>query len=200
LQPVLFRTAKAIHLHQPKESVMIEIRIHGRGGQGAVTSTELVALAAIQEGKYAQAFPSFGPERRGAPVMAFARISEKPILTREKVYTPDIVVVLDPTILKIVDVTAGLKKNGMVILNTSKSEEEIRKTFGIKAKMALVDATEIAMKHIGRPITNTTMLGALIKASRVIEIQSMEEPLKKRFGRIAGRNFDAMNEAYQQTA
>ena len=108
---------------------MIEIRVHGRGGQGAVTSTELIALAAINEGKYAQAFPSFGPERRGAPVMAFARISDKPIRTREKVYTPDVVVVLDPTILKIVDVTDGLKKNGMVILNTSKDEKEIRKTF-----------------------------------------------------------------------
>jgi pyruvate ferredoxin oxidoreductase gamma subunit len=179
---------------------MIEIRVHGRGGQGAVTSTELIALAAIDEGKYAQAFPSFGPERRGAPVMAFARISEKPIRTREKVYRPDLVVVLDPTILKIVDVTSGLKKNGMVILNTSKSEEEIRKTFGIKAKMALVDATEIATKYLGRPITNTTMLGALIKASGVIEIKSMEAPLKHRFGRIAARNVDAMSEAYKKTA
>jgi pyruvate ferredoxin oxidoreductase gamma subunit len=179
---------------------MIEIRVHGRGGQGAVTSTELIALAAIDEGKYAQAFPSFGPERRGAPVMAFARISDKPIRTREKVYTPDVVVVLDPTILSIVDVTSGLKKGGLVILNTSKDEQEIRKTFGIKAKMALVDATEIAMQYLGRPITNTTMLGALIKASGVINIKSMEAPLKHRFGRIAARNFVAMNEAYKKTA
>jgi len=178
---------------------MIEIRVHGRGGQGAVTSTELMALAAINEGKYAQAFPSFGPERRGAPVMAFVRIADGPIRTREKVYQPDVVVVLDPTILKIVDVTAGLKRNGMVILNTSKDEEEVRKTFGIKAKMALVDATSIAMKQLGRPITNTTMLGALIKASGVIDIKSMETPLKKRFGRIAEKNLNAMREAYEQT-
>ena len=177
---------------------MIEIRVHGRGGQGAVTSTELVALAAINEGKYAQAFPSFGPERRGAPVMAFARISDTPIRTREKVYNPDIVVVLDPTILKIVDVTAGLKKNGMVVLNTTKKEEEVRKAFGIKAKLAVVDATGIAMKHLGRPITNTTMLGALIKASGIIGIKSMKKPLKERFGRIAEKNLNAMDEAYRQ--
>ncbi|MCK4729367.1 MAG: pyruvate ferredoxin oxidoreductase subunit gamma [Desulfobacterales bacterium] len=178
---------------------MIEIRVHGRGGQGAVTSTELIALAAINEGKYAQAFPSFGPERRGAPVMAFVRIADGPIRTREKVYQPDVVVVLDPTILKIVDVTAGLKRNGMVILNTSKDEEEVRKTFGIKAKMALVDATSIAMKQLGRPITNTTMLGAFIKTTGVIDIKSMETPLKKRFGRIAEKNLNAMREAYEQT-
>lgn len=179
---------------------MIEIRVHGRGGQGAVTSTELIAVAAINEGKYAQAFPSFGPERRGAPVMAFARISDKPIRTREKVYTPDIVMVLDPTILTIVDVTAGLKKDGMVILNTTKGEAEVRKAFGIKAKMALVDATGIAIKHLGRPITNTTMLGALIKASSVVDIKSMRTPLQDRFGRIAEKNLNAMNAAYEQTA
>lgn len=179
---------------------MIEIRVHGRGGQGAVTSTELIAVAAINEGKYAQAFPSFGPERRGAPVMSFARISDAPIRTREKVYTPDIVMVLDPTILKIVDVTAGLKKNGMVILNTAKEEAEVRKAFGIKAKMTLIDATGIAMKHLGRPITNTTMIGALIKASGVVDIKSMKTPLKERFGRIAEKNLNAMNAAYQQTA
>jgi len=177
---------------------MIEIRVHGRGGQGAVTSTELIAIAAINEGKYAQAFPSFGPERRGAPVMSFARISDKPIRTREKVYTPDIVMVLDPTILNIVDVTAGLKKDGIIILNTAKEEGEVRKAFGIKAKM--VDATGIAVKHLGRPITNTTMLGALIKASGVVNIKSMKTPLKERFGRIAEKNFNAMNVAYKQTA
>ena len=179
---------------------MIEIRVHGRGGQGAVTSTELIAVAAINEGKYAQAFPSFGPERRGAPVTAFVRISDAPIRTREKVYAPDVVIVLDPTILKIVDVTAGLKKTGMVILNTAKEEKEIRKSFGIKAKLATVDATGIAMKHLGRPITNTTMLGALIKASGVVNIKSMKKPLMKRFGRIAERNLNAMGEAYQKTA
>lgn len=164
-----------------------------------MTSTELIALAAINEGKYAQAFPSFGPERRGAPVTSFARISDAPIRTREKVYSPDIVMVLDPTILKIVDVTAGLKKDGMVILNTAKDETEVRKAFGIKVKLTLVDATEIAMKHLGRPITNTTMLGALIKASSVVDIKSMKTPVKERFGRIAEMNLNAMDEAYKRT-
>lgn len=178
---------------------MIEIRFHGRGGQGAVTSTELLALAAINEGKYAQAFPSFGPERRGAPVMAFARISEKPIRTREQIYRPDVVVVLDPTILNIVDVTAGLKKSGIVVLNASQSEAEIRKTYGIKAKLAIVDATEIATQKLGRPITNTTMLGALIKSTRVVDVVSLKGPLEKRFGRIAEKNMNAMQAAYEQT-
>jgi pyruvate ferredoxin oxidoreductase gamma subunit len=171
---------------------MIEIRIHGRGGQGAVTSTELLALAAINEGKYAQAFPSFGPERRGAPVVAFTRINDKPIRTREMVYTPDIVVVLDPTILKIVDVTTGLKKHGIIILNTSKDEKTIRNSFGIQAKLATVNATDIAIQNLGLPITNTTMLGALIKASGVIKIASIEAPLRKRFGRIAEKNWNAL--------
>ena len=178
---------------------MIEIRIHGRGGQGAVTSTELLALAAINEGKYAQAFPSFGPERRGAPVVAFTRINDKPIRTREMVYTPDIVAVLDPTILKIVDVTTGLKKNGIIILNTSKDEKTIRKLFGIQAKLAIVNATDIAIQNLGLPITNTTMLGALIKASGVINIASIEAPLRKRFGRIAEKNWNALKEAYSKT-
>jgi pyruvate ferredoxin oxidoreductase gamma subunit len=182
-----------------KERLMIEIRFHGRGGQGAVTSTELLALSAINEGKYAQAFPSFGPERRGAPVMAFTRISDKPIRTREQVYAPDIVVVLDPTILQIVDVTAGLKKEGIVVLNTSKDEATIRKTFGIKAKLAIVDATGIAMQNLGLPITNTTMLGALIKATDVIEMESIEGPMQKRFGRIAEKNLNALREAHSKT-
>ena len=144
---------------------MVEIRFHGRGGQGAVTSAELAALAAIEEGKYAQAFPSFGPERRGAPVMAFVRISDKPIVTREKVYTPDYVIVLDPTLLKLVNVEAGLKKGGTVIVNSSKSAAQIRKETGIKAKLAVVDASKIAVEIMRVPITNTTMLGAFVKAA-----------------------------------
>ena len=105
---------------------MIEVRIHGRGGQGAVTSAELIALAAIEEGKYAQGFPSFGPERRGAPVIAFARVNDKPIRLRPKIYQPDVAVVLDPSLLKIVDPSQGLKPGGLLIINTNKSIEQIR--------------------------------------------------------------------------
>ncbi|UCE82264.1 MAG: pyruvate ferredoxin oxidoreductase subunit gamma [Deltaproteobacteria bacterium] len=178
---------------------MIEIRFHGRGGQGAVTSAELTALAAIEQGKYAQAFPSFGPERRGAPVMAYVRVSDEPIRSREKIYEPDIVVVLDPTLLDIVNVAAGLKNDGVVVLNSSKSAEEIRAASGIKSKLALVDATRIAVETMGLPITNTTLLGAMLKATDLLPISAMEDPLKKRFGRIAGKNIKAFKRAYKET-
>ena len=164
-----------------------------------MTSAELTALAAIEEGKYAQAFPSFGPERRGAPVMAFVRVSEKPISTREKVYEPDLVVVLDPTLLKIVNVEAGLKEGGIIVLNTNKSVAEIRKETGIKAKLATVDASTIAMETMKVPITNTTMLGALVKASGVIALEALNGPIDHRFGKIAGKNINACTRAFAET-
>jgi pyruvate ferredoxin oxidoreductase gamma subunit len=178
---------------------MVEIRFHGRGGQGAVTSAELTALAAIGEGKYAQAFPSFGPERRGAPVMAFVRVSDAPIVTREKVYEPDIVIVLDPTLLKIVNVEAGLKPGGIVILNTSLGADQVRKETGIKAKLATVDASKIAIETMRVPITNTTMLGALVKAAGVVEMKDLIEPIKHRFGPIAEKNLTACTRAFEET-
>ena len=178
---------------------LIEIRWHGRGGQGAVTSAELVAQAAINEGKYAQAFPSFTPERRGAPVLAFNRINpEEPIRTRAEVDQPDAVVILDSSLLTILDATSGLKKNGTVIINTKKSAPEIRSEFGISGRLAIVDATKIA-QEAGIPAVNTTMVGALIKATNVITLEAMKEPLEKRFARVAERNFKAMGKAYQET-
>lgn len=178
---------------------MIEIRFHGRGGQGAVTSAELTALAAIEQGKYAQAFPSFGPERRGAPVMAFVRVSDTPIRTREKVYEPDIVVVLDPSLLQIVNVEAGLKSSGMVILNTKKSVDEVRRDTGIRSRLALVDASRIAMETMRVPITNTTMLGALLKASNLIAMDALQAPIQHRFGPIAEKNMKACMRAFEET-
>uniref|UniRef100_A0A7V4JRB7 Pyruvate synthase n=1 Tax=Thermodesulfobacterium geofontis TaxID=1295609 RepID=A0A7V4JRB7_9BACT len=179
---------------------MIEIRIHGRGGQGAVTSAELIAIAAIKEGKFAQAFPSFGPERRGAPVQAFARIGEERIRIREKIYHPDIILVLDPSLPKITKVTDGLKENGVVILNSSLPEEEVRKILGdYKGKLALVDANKIAIEEIGIPITNTTMLGALLKVTGLIELKHIEETLKERFGKLAEKNIKALHRALEET-
>ncbi len=180
---------------------MVEIRFHGRGGQGAVTSAELTALAAIQEGKYAQAFPSFGPERRGAPVLAFVRVSDSPILTREKIYTPDIVVVLDPSLLKIVNVGAGLKSGGIAIINSKKEPDEIRAEAGLgdNVRIALVDASTIAMETMKLPITNTTMLGALVKATGVVSLESLKTPLENRFGKIAKVNIEACNRAFEET-
>ena len=180
---------------------LIEIRWHGRGGQGAVTSAELVALAAISEGKYAQAFPSFGPERRGAPVMAFDRINnQEPIRIRAGITQPDVVIVLDPSLLSIINVTSGLKEKGIIIINTKKSTEQIRAEVGIKEGLATINATKIARELLGVPIVNTTMIGALIKATNIIKVESMNEPLEKRFGRLAERNFKAMEEAYRETS
>ena len=180
---------------------LVEIRWHGRGGQGAVTSAELVAKAAINEGKYAQAFPSFGPERRGAPVLAFVRIStEQPIKIRSEIAQPDVVVVLDPGLLRIVDVTSGLKENGVLIINTKSSPQDIESELGAKWRLVTIDATGIARELLGVPITNTTMVGALIKATGVVKLESLLEPLEQRFGRLAEKNINAMKRAYEETS
>jgi len=175
---------------------MIEIRWHGRGGQGAVTSVELLALAAIEEGKYAQGFPAFGPERRGAPVMAYNRVSEKPIKIRSGIYNPDVVVVLDPSLVGLVNVTDGLKPEGLLIINTSKPAEDLREQLKYKGKLATVDATHIAREELGVPIANTTMLGAVMKATKVLKLESLNEPLEERFGKIANKNKNALKRAY----
>jgi pyruvate ferredoxin oxidoreductase gamma subunit len=179
---------------------LVEIRWHGRGGQGAVTSAELLAQAAINEGKYAQAFPAFGPERRGAPVVAFVRIdNDKPIRIRAEIEEPDIVVVLAAELLRVVDVGCGLKASGILVLNTPKAAEEIIKEFSFKWTLATVDATRIALEMLGVPIVNTTMIGALLKAAGVTKLESLLEPLKHRFGRLADKNINAMQRAYEGT-
>lgn len=181
-------------------SELLEIRWHGRGGQGSVTSAELLAKAAINEGKYAQAFPSFGPERRGAPVLAFDRISpNRPIRIRAEIAEPDVVVVLDSSLMRIVDVTSGLKEKGALIINTSKSLRDIESEFGTKWRLAIIDATKIARELLGVPIVNTTMLGALIKVTGVVKLDSLREPLNDRFGRLAERNINAMQKAFEET-
>jgi pyruvate ferredoxin oxidoreductase gamma subunit len=177
---------------------MIEVRWHGRGGQGAVTSVELLALAAIEEGKYAQGFPSFGPERRGAPVAAFNRIDDHHIKVRSGVYTPDIVVVLDESLIGLVNVADGLKSEGILLVNTAKSAKEVAELTKFKGKIATVDATSIAWKELGVPITNTTMLGALIKVLGRVKLDSAKSPVEHRFGRIAGKNLTAMKRAYDE--
>jgi pyruvate ferredoxin oxidoreductase gamma subunit len=177
---------------------MLEIRWHGRGGQGAVTSVEMLALAAIGEGKYAQGFPSFGPERRGAPVAAFNRIDDKQIKIRSAVYNPDAVVVLDSSLVALVNVTEGLKPDGTLIVNTSKSPQELEKELNFKGRVATVDASKIAWEELGVPITNTTMLGALIKILGIVRLDSVKDPMEHRFGRIAGKNLAALKRAYEE--
>jgi pyruvate ferredoxin oxidoreductase gamma subunit len=179
---------------------LVEIRWHGRGGQGAVTSAELLAKAAINEGKYAQAFPAFGPERRGAPVVAFDRINDlSPIRVRAEIRQPDVVIVLDPTLLRVVKVTAGLKDRGLLVINTSKGFTTIQQEFGGSWKLALVNGSHIAREVLGVNIVNTTMLGALLKALPVVSMESVREPLEERFGRLAERNADAMKRAFEET-
>jgi len=179
---------------------LIEIRWHGRGGQGAVTSAELIALAAIEEGKFAQAFPSFGPERRGAPVLSFNRISlDQPIRIRAAVEYPNIVVVLDPSLLPIIDITSGLKENGTIIVNSPKTVVDIKLEWGNQWRIAVVNANVIARETLGVPIVNTTMLGALIKATGVVGLESLVEPIRERFGPRAKANIDACHRAYQET-
>ena len=179
---------------------LVEIRWHGRGGQGAVTSAELLARAAIGEGKYAQAFPSFGPERRGAPVLAFDRISPKdPIRVRAEITQPDIIIVLDAGLVKVVNITSGLKEGGLIIINTKKTLADIAGEFDKKWSLAVVDATKIAQEVLGVNIVNTTMLGALLKATGIVAFESLHEPLQERFGRLADRNVNSMKRAFEET-
>ncbi len=178
---------------------MVEIRFHGRGGQGAVTSAELLAKAAIKEGKYAQAFPAFGAERRGAPVLAFTRISDQPIKIRIGIYEPDMVVVLDPTLLKTVPVLQGLKENGMVVINSKTDPEEMKKKLNWSGPVATVNATDIALEELGVPITNVVMLGALIKIRPdLAKAEDVEEEIAERFPKIKDQEIKAFRRAYEE--
>lgn len=177
---------------------MVELRIHGRGGQGAVTSAELLALAAIAQGKYAQSFPKFGPERRGAPVIAYARISDQQIRDRTEIQNPDIVIVLDPSLLTIVDTSKGMPDDGIQVVNSTHSADDLRKEFGLKGRLVTIDANKVAAEEIGRVITNTTMLGAAIRASGLVDVEAIVAQLKVRFGRIADGNIKAFKRAHDE--
>ncbi len=177
---------------------MIEIRLHGRGGQGAVTAAELLAVSAFDDGREAQAFPAFGVERRGAPVMAFCRIAEKPIRVRTQIYAPDYVIVQDSTLLEAVDVLSGLKDSGTVLINSEQSPAEL----GLKtaAKVVSVPATQIAMEELGRPIMNTVLLGAFAGVSGAISFEAIERSIKHRFkGELGEKNIKAARRAYELT-
>ena len=179
---------------------IIEVRWHGRGGQGAWTASELLARAAIYEGKYIQSFPEFGPERMGAPVAAFTRISTEPIQIHCAVYNPDVVAVLDPTLLKTVPVTRGLNEEGTIIINSKENPADTRKMLNTdKGKIWTVPATEIAMRILGRPITNTAMLGAVARITEAVKLESIEKVVEERFRRdIAEKNVAVVKEAYKE--
>jgi len=170
---------------------MIEVRIHGRGGQGAVTTGQILAIAAFNDGKHCQTFPFFGVERTGAPVQAFARISEEPINLRSQVYNPDVVIVLEPSLLQAVNVTDGIKKDGKIIINTSKSPSELnlKGDFDVHT----VDATAIALDIFKKPIVNTAMLGAFAAVTRLVTIESLEKAIDEKFVKKKGKEMADLN-------
>jgi 2-oxoacid:acceptor oxidoreductase gamma subunit (pyruvate/2-ketoisovalerate family) len=177
-----------------------EIRWHGRGGQGAWTASELLAKAAILEDKHVQSFPEFGPERMGAPLAAYTRISNQPIRLHCSVYTPNVAVVLDPTLMKTVKVTDGLVEDGVLIVNTQESPAELKKKLGITSqKVWTVPATDIAIKILNVPITNTAMLGAATRAASLVSLESIDTVIRERFRKeLAERNIAVVREAYKE--
>jgi pyruvate ferredoxin oxidoreductase gamma subunit len=176
-------------------SLMKEIRIHGRGGQGSVTAAELLAQAAFTDGKYSQAFPAFGVERRGAPVQAFCRIADSKIRTRAQIYYPDIIIVQDATLLEVADVFSGLKEDGIAIINTKREAEDL--DIDHPARIVTIDATGLAIEHLGRPITNTTMLGAFAGATGLVAIESLVAMIRERFpGQLGEKNVAAIRDAF----
>ena len=186
---------------------LLEVRWHGRGGQGAKTAALLLAESASDAGKFIQAFPEYGPERMGAPVQAFTRIDDEPIKMHCHVTNPKIVVILDPSLIgSSVDVTAGVPEDGIFIINTGTTPRERRKKLGIDSgEVYTVDANQIALDNIGRPIPNTPMLGALVKVTGLLELDSLVEDTERKLSqRFAGRpqivegNIKAIKTAYQE--
>lgn len=177
---------------------MIQIRFHGRGGQGSVVASQLLVEAAFREGKDVQAFPYFGVERRGAPVTAFAKISDKPIRDRSEIYNPNYVIVLDPSLVTVVDVLDGLVEDGMVLVNTEKSPEELG--FENVKRIATVDATSIAIEHkLGSktaPIVNSAILGAFAKASGLVSLDSLVASILANAPAKKEENAEAAKDAY----
>ena len=181
---------------------MFQIRIHGRGGQGVVTAAEMLSVAAFKERRHAQAFPSFGSERTGAPVVAFCRIDDREIRLREPVMQPDALIIQDPTLLHQVDVFGGLKKDGFVLINTTRTFDalgigEFIREFDA-ARMCTVPASELALKHVGRPLPNAALLGGFAASSGRISLESVTAAIGETFsGKIADGNIAAATEAFR---
>ena len=185
---------------------MIEIRWHGRGGQGAKTASLLLADAAFNTGKYIQGFPEYGPERMGAPITAYNRISDTIIRTHSNIYEPDYVVVVDDTLVSSVDVTKGLKDNGAILINTSKDIKELKKDLkGYKGKIYTIDASKISLECLKANFPNTAMLSAIVKITGIMTkdelLKNMEESFKHKFARkpeVIAPNMEAIKRAYDE--
>lgn len=183
---------------------IFEVRWHGRGGQGAKTASQFLAEAALEDGKFIQAFPEYGPERAGAPIRTYTRISNSPINIHSGVTNPEVVVVIDPTLLDSVGVTEGLAKDGVLLVNTQDSPEEIRKKTGFsQGKVATCDATKISLDTLGIPMPNTPMLGAVIKVAGIVSLEAIETQIKQKFLKKIGQektdaNLKAVRRAYEE--
>ncbi|HRY60447.1 MAG TPA: 2-oxoacid:acceptor oxidoreductase family protein [Patescibacteria group bacterium] len=179
-----------------------EVRIHGRGGQGAVTMAEMIALCAYNSRKVVQAFPSFGVERRGAPVEAYVRISEKEISRRDHIANPDYLVILDPTLLENKGMLNGLDKGDMVLINSSKGEDEIKKIFSIypDVKIKCIDAVTLAIDIIGKPIVNTALLGAFAFCTGIFDMKAVRAAIEEKLGdkgpEMVNKNIELAQKAY----
>jgi pyruvate ferredoxin oxidoreductase gamma subunit len=180
---------------------MFQVRIHGRGGQGVVTGAEMMSIAAFLGGRHAQAFPSFGSERTGAPVVAFCRMDEREIRLREPIMQPDAIIIQDPTLLHQVDVFSGLKKDGYILINTSRSFTELGLGEFVKAfkpeHLLTVPASELAMNHVGRAVPNVPLLGAFAALCGLISLEAVQSAIDQKFkGAVALGNKAAAEQAY----
>ena len=178
---------------------MLQIRIHGRGGQGVVTAAEMLSVAAFAQGHHAQAFPSFGSERTGAPVVAFCRIDDKEIRLREPIMQPDALIIQDPTLLHQVDVFAGLAPGGTVLINTARSFADLGlQDFIEKFKVCALPATELALKHVGRPLPNAALLGGFSALSGRLALGSVKAAIREKFsGKVGEGNVAAAGAAHE---
>ena len=184
---------------------MKEIKFVGRGGQGGKSAAAILAEAALEKGKYIQSFPEYGAERQGAPVFAYTRIDESEIRIHSGVTNPDVVVVLDPTLLDSVAITQGMDENGVVIVNTPKTVNEIKEMLGFEGKIHTVDATKISVDLFGKNIPNTPMLGAIEKVTELVSLEVLKEKIREKFERKLGeegvkKNLEAIERAYNEVS
>ena len=181
---------------------MFEVRIHGRGGQGVVTAAEMLSIAAFEEGRHAQAFPSFGSERTGAPVVSFCRISDREIRLREPIMKPDALIIQDPTLLHQVDVFAGLKKDGFILINTKSTFEDLGLSDFVRDwpadRLCTLAATDLGLKHVGRPMPNVPLLAGFAALSGAIQLESVFKAINAKFsGKVASGNIAGATEAFE---
>lgn len=181
---------------------IFEIRFHGRAGQGAKSAAQFIAESALSEGKYIQAFPFYGPEREGAPMQAFVRISEKPIRLHSEVKNPEAVVVIDPSLIKVEDVTAGLNEKCFVIVNTKEKSEKIKEELGFMGKVYTVDASSIAKKYLKKDLPNTVLAGALLKIRPIVDLENLKKQVTDKFMKKYGKemveaNIKAIEDGYE---